>query len=112
MHFEATPLPFGKFEFAVTWLYREAVSLPIFLYALLFPDIVWRDGGTYRLHWGGKARRIRDQKGAPVPPTLQEAPSLGSLERGSGSLASGHRRTTTPPELSILIEDTPPRLKA
>lgn len=52
------PLPFGKFEYVVSWLYRELTALPVFLRALWNPTVVWRSG-VYRLRWGGVAEEIK-----------------------------------------------------
>jgi hypothetical protein len=51
-----TPLPFGKFEYVVCWLWREMGALPLTLRALLYPTIHWRTG-DYRLDWGGEVQR-------------------------------------------------------
>jgi ceramide glucosyltransferase len=54
------PLPFGKFEYVVSWLYREMTALPTFLRALFNQTVIWRTG-TYRLKWGGVAEEIKKQ---------------------------------------------------
>jgi len=55
------PLPFGKFEYVVSWLFREFTSLPLFLRALFNPTISWRTG-TYKLKWGGVAVQLQPSK--------------------------------------------------
>ncbi|VDN81618.1 unnamed protein product [Brugia pahangi] len=47
------PLPFSFAQFLFVWLYREALSFPIWCQALFNPNIKWRKG-NFRLHWGGR----------------------------------------------------------
>jgi len=58
------PLPFGKFEYVVSWLFREFTSLPLFLRALFNPTISWRTG-TYKLKWGGVAMQLPKSNSTP-----------------------------------------------
>ncbi|KAI6194408.1 Ceramide glucosyltransferase [Aphelenchoides besseyi] len=53
------PLPFSVAQFAVCWLYRETMALPIYLMALISSEIRWKTG-TYRLNFGGRIRPIQD----------------------------------------------------
>lgn len=50
-------LPFSKFEFMVSWLYREITAFPLFLRALWDQRIRWRTG-SYKLKWGGLAEPL------------------------------------------------------
>ncbi len=58
--FQNGPIPFGKFEFVVSWLYRELSALPVILRAVWNPTISW-GVGNYRLKWGGEAEKLADQ---------------------------------------------------
>lgn len=53
--FQNGPLPFNFSEFLTYWLFREISAFPIYLRALINPNIGWRVG-TYRLCWGGRIR--------------------------------------------------------
>uniref|UniRef100_A0A0M3HFK5 DUF4220 domain-containing protein n=1 Tax=Ascaris lumbricoides TaxID=6252 RepID=A0A0M3HFK5_ASCLU len=46
-------LPFSFAQFLFIWLYREGSAFPIWLSALLNPNITWRSG-HFRLRWGGR----------------------------------------------------------
>ncbi|KAK4287841.1 hypothetical protein Pmani_039102 [Petrolisthes manimaculis] len=51
------PPPFSKFEFAVSWLFREVSALFLFLHAVWNPVISWRTG-AYKLRWWGIAEPV------------------------------------------------------
>uniref|UniRef100_A0A914W7F0 ceramide glucosyltransferase n=1 Tax=Plectus sambesii TaxID=2011161 RepID=A0A914W7F0_9BILA len=55
------PLSFGKFEFAVMWLYRELSALPIYIKALWEPRIRWR-AGLFKLRWGGLIEEVPEKR--------------------------------------------------
>ncbi|VIO94170.1 Uncharacterized protein BM_BM4607 [Brugia malayi] len=56
------PLPFSFAQFLFVWLYREALSFPIWCQALFNPNIKWRKG-NFRLRWGGRiAQPVRSPK--------------------------------------------------
>lgn len=55
-------MPFTKFEYVVSWLYRETICYYLFLQAAVDPTVQWRHG-KYRLKWGGLAEEI---KSSPV----------------------------------------------
>lgn len=59
------PPPFSKFEFVITWLFREFGALFVYLSAYRDPDIKWRTS-RFVVHWGGKAEKVMNH------------PSLGS----------------------------------
>lgn len=46
-------LPFSFPQFLFVWLYREGSAFPIWLSALLNPNITWRTK-QFRLRWGGR----------------------------------------------------------
>lgn len=50
-------LPFSKFEYVITWLYRETICYYLFMKAAVNPTVQWRHG-KYRLKWGGLAEEI------------------------------------------------------
>jgi len=50
-------LPFTKFEYVLAWLLRELMTPFIFIHALSFPNIRWREG-YYRLEWGGRVEKL------------------------------------------------------
>ena len=50
-------LPFNKFEFLVTWLFREVSSPYLLLAAHFNPTIRWKTR-SFRLRWGGKAEPV------------------------------------------------------
>ncbi len=64
-------LPFSKFEYMLSWLYRESICFYLFCKAAANPTVKWRQG-KYRLKWGGFAEEIVDQKSqnvvAPITP--------------------------------------------
>lgn len=51
-------LPFNKFDFVISWVFREACSPYLFIKALLNPRIKWRTR-TYKLKWGGIAEECK-----------------------------------------------------
>ncbi|KAI6242795.1 Ceramide glucosyltransferase [Aphelenchoides fujianensis] len=53
------PIPFSFAQFAVCWLYRETMALPIYLMALLNPEVSWKSR-TFRLRWGGRIQAVPD----------------------------------------------------
>ena len=55
------PLPFGKTEFVIAWLFREVTASLLFVKALWDPEIRWRTG-TYKLKWGGIAEEIKKEE--------------------------------------------------
>lgn len=55
------PLPFGKVDFLVGWLYRECSALPNYLRALCSNKVRWRSR-TYILKWGGECEELKPQK--------------------------------------------------
>jgi len=60
-------LPFNKFEFLVTWLFREVSSPYLLLAAHFNPTIRWKTR-SFRLKWGGKAEPV----GEVVPVRVQD----------------------------------------
>lgn len=54
------PPPFTKFEFVISWLFREVSALFIFLHALWNPVISWRDS-SFKLRWFGVAEPINNR---------------------------------------------------
>lgn len=51
------PPPFSKFEFVISWLFREVSALFIFLHAMWNPVISWRTG-SFKLRWWGVAEPV------------------------------------------------------
>ncbi|XP_045604183.1 ceramide glucosyltransferase [Procambarus clarkii] len=51
------PPPFSKFEFVISWLFREVSALFIFLHAVWNPVISWRTG-SFKLRWWGVAEPV------------------------------------------------------
>ncbi|XP_045482619.1 ceramide glucosyltransferase-B [Harmonia axyridis] len=51
-------LPFNKFDFLVAWLFRECSGPYLFLHAIIYPDIQWRNR-VFKLAWGGVAQEIK-----------------------------------------------------
>lgn len=51
------PPPFSKFEFVISWLFRETSALFIFLHANWDPVISWRNN-AYKLNWNGVAEPV------------------------------------------------------
>uniref|UniRef100_A0A0N4ZR81 ceramide glucosyltransferase n=1 Tax=Parastrongyloides trichosuri TaxID=131310 RepID=A0A0N4ZR81_PARTI len=45
--------------FIYLWLLRELTTYPMYIKALLQPNIKWKTG-TYRLSWGGKIKKVYD----------------------------------------------------
>ena len=66
-------LPFNKFEFLVTWLFREVTSPYVFFSAQLNPVIRWRTK-QFRLRWGGVAEPVGETK-QPLTSLAVEEPS-------------------------------------
>lgn len=54
------PPPFTKFEFVISWLFREVSALFIFLHALWNPVISWRNS-SFKLRWFGVAEPINSR---------------------------------------------------
>jgi ceramide glucosyltransferase len=52
-----SPLPFSILQFAVCWLYRELMAFPIYMMALLNPEIKWKNS-SYKLSWGGRIKPL------------------------------------------------------
>ena len=65
--FQNGSLPFNKFEFLVTWLFREVSSPYLLLAAHFNPTIRWKTR-SFRLKWGGKAEPV----GEVVPVRVQD----------------------------------------
>lgn len=59
-HHQNAPLPFGKTEFVIAWVFRELTASLLFFKALWDPKIHWRTG-TYKLKWGGIAEEIKKE---------------------------------------------------
>uniref|UniRef100_A0A2P2I4H6 ceramide glucosyltransferase n=1 Tax=Hirondellea gigas TaxID=1518452 RepID=A0A2P2I4H6_9CRUS len=57
------PPPFSKFEFAITWLFREFTAFFVYLSAFQNSEIQWRTS-RFIVHWGGRAERINDPSDA------------------------------------------------
>ncbi|KAG1684043.1 Ceramide glucosyltransferase [Nymphon striatum] len=51
-------LPFSKFEYVVSWLFREICTFFLFMKAIFDPTIRWRIG-TFRLRWGGIVEEVK-----------------------------------------------------
>jgi len=51
-------LPFNKFDFVISWAFREASGPYLFAKALWNPIIEWRSR-TYKLKWGGVAEEFK-----------------------------------------------------
>ncbi|XP_066985299.1 ceramide glucosyltransferase [Macrobrachium rosenbergii] len=51
------PPPFSKFEFVISWCFREVSAIFIFLHAIWNPVITWRTG-SYKLRWWGVAEPV------------------------------------------------------
>ncbi|KAI6184126.1 Ceramide glucosyltransferase [Aphelenchoides bicaudatus] len=49
------PMPFSTLQFIICWVYRELMALPIYLMALMNPEIQWKTS-SYRLLWGGRIK--------------------------------------------------------
>lgn len=69
--FQNGSLPFNKFEFLVTWLFREVSSPYLLLAAHLNPTIRWKTR-SFRLRWGGKAEPIGEIVVDDAAMTLKE----------------------------------------
>jgi hypothetical protein len=72
-------LPFNKFEYVISWLYRESICFYLFIKAASNPTVKWRDG-KYRLKWGGLAEEIKDinKKETKLLQNSQTSSSLSS----------------------------------
>ncbi|RXG53071.1 Ceramide glucosyltransferase [Armadillidium vulgare] len=53
--------PFSKFEFILSWVFREVSALFLYMHAVFNPVIKWRTG-YYRLKWWGIAEPINMSK--------------------------------------------------
>lgn len=53
-------LPFNKFDFLVAWLFRECSGPYLFLHAIIYPDIQWRNR-MFKLSWGGVAQEVKQR---------------------------------------------------
>jgi hypothetical protein len=109
MYVQHTPLPFGKFEYVVCWLWREMGALPLTLRALLYPTIHWRTG-DYRLDWGGEVQRATSRlKQQPTTTTaivdtnvdektmlFDESTTAATTTKTSLCVATNIIQTTTP----------------
>nr|XP_027219244.1 ceramide glucosyltransferase-like [Penaeus vannamei] len=51
------PPPFSKFEFVISWLFREISAIFIFVHAVWNPVISWRHK-SFKLRWGGIAEPV------------------------------------------------------
>lgn len=79
-------LPFSKFDYVISWFYRESICLYLFVKAASNPTVKWRDG-KYLLKWGGLAEEIKDEK-AETKAIAQPASSSPSSS-STASLANG-----------------------
>jgi hypothetical protein len=80
-------LPFSKFEYMLSWLYRESICFYLFCKAAANPTVKWRQG-KYRLKWGGLAEEIVEQKSAVT--------SASSTTPGTPPVATGVTLANTP----------------
>ena len=75
-------LPFTKFEFVVSWMYRETICLYLFIQAAINPTVQWRHG-VYRLKWGGLAEEISKTKPDTITKTINNKHEQNVNKSGS-----------------------------
>lgn len=52
-----SPLPYSILQFVVCWIFRELMAFPIYMMALLSPEITWKNS-SYKLEWGGRIKPV------------------------------------------------------
>ena len=101
-------LPFTKYEYTISWLYRESTCFYLFLKAASNPTVKWREG-TFRLKWGSRAIKIDDNgtgKNTPVknPPSPPPSPTkimLNEQEILSNSSSSSSSSSSSNSSVSL-----------
>ncbi len=82
-------LPFSKFDYVISWLYRETICYYLFFQATIDPTVQWRNG-TYRLKWGGLAEEInttdKDLKKTSTTLTLPTQIPNGTTNANSNNI--------------------------
>lgn len=98
-------LPFNKFEYVVSWVYRESICFYLFIKAASNPTVKWRSG-KYRLRWGGLAEEIKESKDVDVKSQLPEIIVVKSGENSSSALPLTQTSPTLPNGLSKKLSIT------
>ncbi|TRY70812.1 hypothetical protein TCAL_10005 [Tigriopus californicus] len=89
------PLPFSKFEFLVTWVFRELTAPCILIAAHVNPSVTWRNK-RFRLKWGGVAEKVETSD--------PDEPSLIPITITSSALTT----TSSPSSSSSIVIPTRP----
>jgi hypothetical protein len=84
-----TALPFSRLDYLICWIYKEAMTFPLFVRALFNPVVSWR-GSSYIIRWGGVVEEIKSSASQPPSPALVSPSSSTSSSLGS-------HRITIPP---------------
>jgi len=71
--------PFSKFEFVVTWLFREVTLFCVYLQVLREPHIQWRTK-KFIVHWGGTTEMV-DAEVTPKEVTTTEVKKKTDVEQ-------------------------------
>lgn len=84
-------LPFKKFDYVVSWLYRETICLYLFVKAASNPTVKWRNG-QYKLLWWGLAQEIKSDSDSPA--VVSNSSSKEPIIKTTTSTADEVKETT------------------
>lgn len=87
-------LPFTKFEYVVSWIYRESICFYLFLQAAIDPTVQWRHG-KYRLKWGGLAEEVSVASNNKVTTNNEQKEDKNSNKIISSSSSGGGKKITS-----------------